>query len=63
MIIAEILDTISFNDKLWSYQIEFTGTLIKIDIERCFSIFPHCLDSYVIEQSRYINILTRFTKK
>ncbi|CAF4285524.1 unnamed protein product, partial [Rotaria magnacalcarata] len=63
MIIAEILDTISFNDKLWSYQIEFTGTLIKIDIEHCFSIFPHCLDSYVVEQSHYINILTRLTKK
>ncbi|CAM2724129.1 unnamed protein product [Rotaria socialis] len=63
MIIAEILDTISFNDKLWSYQIELTGTLIKIDIEHCFSIFPHCLDSYVVEQSHYINILTRLTKK
>ncbi|CAM4827088.1 unnamed protein product, partial [Rotaria magnacalcarata] len=52
-IIAEELNTISFNDKLWSYEVEFSGKLIKIDIEKCFDILPHCLDTYLVEQTRY----------
>jgi hypothetical protein len=63
IIIAEKLNTVAFNEKLWSYEIEFTGTLIKFDIEYCFNIIPHCFDSYVVEQSNYINILTRLTKQ
>ncbi len=57
VIIAEQLNTISFNEKLWSYEVEFTGTLVKIDIEHCFDIFPHCLDTYVVEQAHYILIV------
>ncbi|CAF1935955.1 unnamed protein product, partial [Rotaria magnacalcarata] len=49
-IIAEELNTISFNEKLWSYEVEFSGNLIKIDIEKCFDILPHCLDIYLVEQ-------------
>ena len=59
VVIAEMLDAISFNEKLWSYQVEYTGKLIKIDVERCFNIYPHCLDMYIVEQTNYINILTR----
>ncbi|CAF1288923.1 unnamed protein product [Rotaria sordida] len=33
IIIAEMLNTVSFNEKLWSYEVEFTETLVKIDIE------------------------------
>jgi hypothetical protein len=36
----------SFNEKLRSYEFELTETLIKVDIEYCFDIFPHCLDTY-----------------
>ena len=61
--VAEKLHTISFNEKLWAYEIEYTGTLIKIDIEHCLDIFPQCLDIYEIEQTYYINILTRLTKR
>lgn len=62
-IIAEKLNTISFNDKLWSYEVEFTGALIKVDIEKCFDILPYCLDTYFVEQTRYVNLLTRLTKQ
>lgn len=61
--IAEELDTISFDDKLWSYEVEFTGKLISIDINDCFDILPHCLDCYAIGQAHYINVLTRLTKR
>ena len=60
-VIAEILDIISFNEELWSYQVEYIGKLIKIDIEHCFNIYPHCLDMYIVEQTNYINVLTRIT--
>ena len=61
--IAEELNTVSFNDKLWSYEVEFTGTLISIDINHCFDILPHCLDCYVVGQTHYINVLTRLTRR
>ena len=63
IIIAEILNTISFNEKLWSYEVEFTQTLITVDIGHCFDVFAHCLDIYTVEQTHYINILTRLTKQ
>ena len=61
--IAEELNTISFNDKLWSYEVEFTGTLTSIDINHCFDILPHCLDCYVVGQTHYINVLARLTRR
>jgi hypothetical protein len=62
-IIAEKFNTISFDEKLWSYEIEPTETLIKIDIEHCFDIFPHCLDVYFVGGARYVNVLTRLTNQ
>ena len=61
--VVEELNTISFNDKLWSYEVEFTGTLTSLDINRCFDILPHCLDCYVVGQTHYINVLTRLTRR
>ncbi|CAF2951727.1 unnamed protein product [Rotaria sp. Silwood2] len=57
-IIAEMLNTVSFDANLWSYEIEFTGTLVSIDIEHCFDIHPHCLDMYDVEHAHYLNLLT-----
>jgi hypothetical protein len=62
-IIAEKLNTISFNENLWSYEIESTGTLIKVDIQHCFDLMPHCLDIYVVGGARYVNVLTRLTNQ
>ena len=61
--VAEKLDTLALNEKLWSYEVEYMGILIGLDLERCLEIFPHCLGIYVVEQSNYINILTRLTKQ
>ena len=63
IVIVEMLNTVLFNERLCSYEIEFTGILVKIDAEHCFDIFPHCLDIYVVERAHYINILTRLTKE
>ncbi|CAF4939100.1 unnamed protein product [Rotaria socialis] len=63
VVIAEELNTVSFDDKLWSYEVEFTGVLISMDVDRCFDILPHCLDCYLVGQSNYINVLTRLTKR
>lgn len=63
IIVAEMLNTISFNERLWSYEVEFTGTFVKVDIEHCFDTYPDCLDIYVVEQESYINMLTRLTKQ
>ncbi len=61
--IAEKLHTNSFNEKLWAYEVEYTGELVKINVECCFDFLSHCLDIYSIEQTHYINILTRLTKR
>ena len=61
--IAEELNIISYNDKLWSYEVEFTGTLTSIDINHCFDIGPHCLDCYVVGQTHYINVFTRLARR
>ncbi|CAF1572606.1 unnamed protein product, partial [Adineta steineri] len=61
-VIAETLDTVSFNEKLWAYEIEYTGKLCIINIEHCLKIYPHCLDIYIVEQKNYINVLTRLTE-
>ncbi|CAF4178390.1 unnamed protein product, partial [Rotaria sp. Silwood2] len=57
-IIAEMLNTVSFDENLCSYEVAFTGTLVKIDIEHSFDIYPRCLDMYDVEQAHYINVLT-----
>ena len=62
-IIVENFNTISFNEQLWSYEVEPTEKLTIVDIEHCFYIFPHCFDLYVVEGSRYINVLTHLTNK
>lgn len=61
--IAEQLHTNSFNEHLWAYEVEYTGTLVKIDVEHCLDIFSGCLDIYEIEETYYINMLTRLTKR
>ncbi|CAF4510031.1 unnamed protein product, partial [Rotaria magnacalcarata] len=61
--IAEKLHTKAFNEKLWAYAVEYTGTLEKIDIEHCLDLFPHCLDIYVVKETYYINLLVRLTKR
>ena len=61
--IAEKLHTNTFSEKLWAYDVEYTGTLIKIDVEHCLKLNPHCLDIYIVEESYYINMLTHLTKR
>lgn len=63
IVIAELLNTVSFNEKLWAYEVEFTGSLVVVNIENSFNIHPHCFDMYDVEQSHYINVLTRLTKQ
>lgn len=62
-IIAEQLNTISFNDKLWCYEIEFSGILVKMDAKQCFDVLTDCFDIYTVEEGHFINILTRLTKQ
>lgn len=62
-VVAEKLHTNTFNEKLWSYEVEYTGTLVKIDVEHYLKLFPHCLDIYILEELYYINMLTRLTKQ
>ncbi|CAF3060653.1 unnamed protein product [Rotaria sp. Silwood2] len=56
--IAEQLHTNSFNEHLCAYEVEYTGTLVEIDVEHCLDIFSDCLDIYEIEETYYINMLT-----
>lgn len=62
-IIAEILNTVSFDENLWSYEIEFSGSMVIADMVHCFDIHPHCFDLYTVEHTQYVNVLSRLTKQ
>ena len=61
--VVEHLQIVGFNEKFWSYDIEFCGTLDLLDLDRCLNVLPHGLDIYMyyVEDCAYINVLPRLT--
>ncbi|CAF0724721.1 unnamed protein product, partial [Didymodactylos carnosus] len=58
-VIVEHLQIVGFNEQLWSYEIDFCGTLDLFDLDQCLDVLPHGLDIYYVKGSPYINILPR----
>ncbi len=59
--VVEHLQVVGFNEKLWSYEVEFRGTLDLFDLDQLLRILPHGLDAYYVRGSAYINVLSRLT--
>ena len=59
--IVEHLEIVGFHETLWSYEVEFLGTLDIFDFDQFLRILPHGLDLYLIRGSAYVNVLTRLT--
>ncbi|CAF0761503.1 unnamed protein product [Didymodactylos carnosus] len=62
-LVIEHLRTIWFNDKLWSYQIQYTQILSIIDPEQCLSVLPHAHDIYDVNEVPFVNILSCVTSE
>jgi hypothetical protein len=59
--VVEHLQIVGFNEKLWSYEVEFCGTLDLLDLDQCLRILPHALGIYYVRDCAYINVLSRLT--
>ena len=49
--VVEHLQVVGFNEKLWSYEVEFRGTLDLLDFDQFLGILPHGLDIYNVRGS------------
>lgn len=59
--VVEHLQIVGFSEKFWSYEVEFHGTLDLLKFDQFLGILPHGLDTYSIQGSTYINVLSRLT--
>jgi hypothetical protein len=61
LLIVEQLQTIAFNDSLWSYELERTHLLSIKRPNELISILPSGLDIYEVNKRSFVNILSRLT--
>jgi hypothetical protein len=62
-LIVQHLETLSFDQTLWSYEIVYLEKFSVMDLDECVNILPHGLDIYFVKKSSFVNILTRLTGK
>jgi len=60
-LIVQHLETLSFDQTLWSYEIVYLEKFSVMDLDECVNILPHGLDIYFVKNSSFVNILTRLT--
>ncbi|CAF4557677.1 unnamed protein product [Rotaria socialis] len=48
--VVEHLQVVGFNEKIWSYEVEFRGTLDLLDFDKFLCILPHGLDIYYVRE-------------
>jgi hypothetical protein len=60
-LIVQHLETLCFDEILWSYQIDYLEKFSIMDFDECLSLLPHGLDIYIIKNSSFVNVLTRLT--
>jgi len=55
------VETLSFDETLWSYEIVYLEKFSVMDLDECVTILSHGLDIYFVKNSSFVNILTRLT--
>lgn len=60
-LIVQHLETLSFDQTLWSYEIIYLEKFSIMSLDECVNILPHGLDIYLVKNSSFVNVLTRLT--
>ena len=60
-LIVQHLETLSFDQTLWSYEITYLEKFSIMNLDECLDILPHGLDVYFVKDSSFVNVLTRLT--
>ncbi len=60
-LVVQHLETLSFDQTLWSYEINYLEKFSIMNLDECVRILPHGLDIYFVKNSSFVNILTRLT--
>jgi hypothetical protein len=60
-LIVQHLETLSFDQTLWSYEITYLEKFSIMNLDECVNILPHGLDVYFVKKSSFVNVLTRLT--
>ncbi|CAF4032126.1 unnamed protein product [Rotaria sordida] len=55
--VVEHLQVVGFNEKLWSYEVEFCGTLDLLGFDQFLGILPHGLDIYNVREEEIDGIM------
>ena len=60
-LIVQHLETLSFDQTLWCYEITYLEKFSIMNLDECVNILPHGLDVYFVKKSFFVNVLTRLT--
>ena len=63
LLIVEQLQTIAFNESLWSYELEHTHLLSTKHPNELIRIHSKGLDIYEVEKKSFVHVLSRLTKE
>lgn len=63
LLVVEELNTVAFNESLWSYEIEHTHLLSIKKPDELIRIVAKGLDIYEVNRKSYVNVLSRLTKE
>ncbi|CAF2903414.1 unnamed protein product [Rotaria sp. Silwood2] len=58
-LIVQHLETSSFDQTLWSYEITYLEKFSVMNLDECVNILPHGLDVYFLKKSSFVNVLTQ----
>ncbi len=60
-LVVQHLETLSFDQTLWSYEIVYLENFSVMNLDECVNILPHGLDIYFVKNSSIVNILAPLT--
>jgi hypothetical protein len=60
-LVVQHLETLSFDQTLWSYEIIYLEKFSVMNLDECVNILPNGLDIYFVKNSSFVNVLTRLT--
>ena len=63
LLVVEELNTVAFNESLWSYELEHTHLLSIKKPDELIRVFAKGLDIYEVNRKSYVNVLSRLTKE
>jgi len=63
LFVVEQLQTVAFNESLWSYELERANLFSVKEPNELIDILPKGIDTYEIGKKSYVNVFSRLTKE